>query len=82
MLRFSLLRAAMSSSRSPIMSVIDKVKDKLSGSKDKDVLPSSSAEFDRLREKEREKERRNQEYERLGLADKTKFGQGGMQMGG
>lgn len=72
----------MSSSKSPIMSAIDKVKDKLSGSKDKDVLPSSEAEFDRLREKEREKERRKQEYERLGLADKTKFGQGGMQMGG
>ena len=29
-----------------------------------------------------EKERRKQEYKRLGLADKTKFGQGGMQMSG
>ena len=72
----------MSSSKSPIMSAIDKVKDKLSGSKDKDVLPSSEVKFDHLREKEREKERRKQEYERLGLADKTKFGQGGMRIGG
>ncbi|OCL10643.1 hypothetical protein AOQ84DRAFT_211171 [Glonium stellatum] len=74
-------KAAMSSSKSPIMSAIDKMKDKLSGSNNKDTLPSSEAEFARLREKERGKERRKQEYERLGLAGKTKFGQGGIQMG-
>ena len=48
----------MSLLKSPIISAINRVKDKLLGSKDKDVLPSFKVKFNCLREKEREKERR------------------------
>ncbi|KAF2498302.1 hypothetical protein BU16DRAFT_289471 [Lophium mytilinum] len=82
------LQKARASSSSPkekssIMSALDKARRKLSSSSSSKghELPSSEAEFERLKEKEKEKERRKSEYERLGLNDKVKFGQGGMQMG-
>ncbi|KAF2099279.1 hypothetical protein NA57DRAFT_55252 [Rhizodiscina lignyota] len=70
-----------SSLKSPLAAAFGKAKAKIGelherrGSRDK--LPSDEAEFERMRAKEQEKERRREEYERLGLGDKTKFGAGG-----
>jgi hypothetical protein len=61
------------------MSALDKARHKLSSSS---KLDSSEAEFERRKEIEVKKEERKAEYERLGLGNKVKFGQGGMQMGG
>jgi hypothetical protein len=64
-------------------SALDKAKRKMSiGSKDKDVLAGSEEEYERQKQKEAEKQKRKEEYARLGLSDKVKFGQGGMQMSG
>jgi hypothetical protein len=61
------------------MSALDKARHKLSSSS---KLDSSEAEFERRKEIEVKKEERKAEYERLGLGNRVKFGQGGMQMGG
>jgi hypothetical protein len=40
-------------------------------------LAADEAEFERQKAKEIEKQRRKEEYERLGLGDRTKFGMPG-----
>lgn len=64
-------------------SAIDHAKHKLSLNKDKRTeLSGSEEEFQQAKAKEEEKQKRKEDYERLGLGNKVKFGQGGMQMGG
>jgi len=57
---------------------MDKAKQKLgrkpSGA---DALPDSEEDFERQKAKAVEKQKRKEEYERLGLGDKTKFGMPG-----
>lgn len=40
-------------------------------------LANDESDFERAKAKELEKQRRKEEYERLGLGDRTKFGQPG-----
>lgn len=42
-----------------------------------DVLPDDEQDFERQKAKAIEKQRRKEEYERLGLGDRTKFGMPG-----
>lgn len=50
---------------------MDKAKSKMSGG---ERLANDENEFEKLKAKEVEKERRKEEYEKLGLGDRTKFG--------
>ena len=48
-----------------------------------EALPGNELEFERQRAKAVKKQQRKEEYERLGLGDKTKFGTpGGVSFGG
>ncbi|KAK4635181.1 hypothetical protein CLAFUW4_01427 [Fulvia fulva] len=60
--------------KSSLSKVIDKARGKLSGS---EKLPNDESDFERAKAKELEKQRRKEEYERLGLGERTKFGQPG-----
>lgn len=51
--------------------MMDKAKAKLSGS---ERLPNDEREYQRMQAKEIEKQRRREDYERLGLEERTKFG--------
>lgn len=72
---------ASSQPKSALKSTFDNIKRKLSSNKDEYVLPSSEAEAERMTAKEKAKEQRKAEYERLGGKDRTVFGAGGYQMG-
>lgn len=67
----------------PLRSAFSSAKARLSpSSKGQGVLAGSEEEYQKLKAKEEEKQKRNEEYERLRLGDKVKFGQGGMNMNG
>lgn len=57
---------------------MDKAKNKLGGSRSgAKTLPSDELEYERQRAKAEEKQRRQEEYERLGLKDRTLYGMPG-----
>lgn len=57
---------------------MDKAKSKLSRRPSgAETLPDDEQDFERQKAKEVEKQRRKEEYERLGLEDRTKFGMPG-----
>ncbi|TKA31816.1 hypothetical protein B0A50_01895 [Salinomyces thailandicus] len=65
-------------SRSPIAQAMEKAKAKLSrrpsGS---EALPNDEKDFEKQEARAVEKQKRKEEYERLGLAEQTKYGMGG-----
>jgi len=62
--------------------MFDKARTKLRhGSKDMEELAGDEEEFERQRQKEIEQQKRKEEYEKLALNQKTKFGSGGMSFG-
>jgi len=64
-------------------SALDKARRKLSPSgKDKDVLPGSEEEYEKLKKKEAEMQKKMELYEQYKLGSKVHFGHGGMQMNG
>ncbi|KAK5131761.1 hypothetical protein LTR08_000592 [Meristemomyces frigidus] len=69
----------ISGQRKSIMGgVIDKAKAKLSRHPSgAEALPEDEEDFERQKAKDVEKQKRNQDYKRLGLADKTKYGTAG-----
>ena len=57
---------------------MDKAKSKLGRRpSNAETLPDDEEDFERQRAKAIEKQRRKEEYERLGLAEQTKFGMAG-----
>lgn len=56
---------------------MDKARSKVGSRSGSEVLANDELEYERQRAKAAEKQRRKEEYERLGLKDKTKFGQPG-----
>ena len=64
--------ATYSDSKPLFSKVVDKARAKMSGGSEK--LPNDEGDFERAKAKELEKQRRKEEYERLGLGDRTKFG--------
>lgn len=70
--------------KSSIDRAMEKAKSKLGRSPaGAEALPSDELEYERQRAKAVEKQRRKEEYERMGLSDRTKYGMpGGMSFGG
>jgi hypothetical protein len=58
-----------------VSAAFDKAKAKLTG-KGLEPLPGDQDEYERRKEKEKKKEERKADYERLDLANRTKFGMG------
>lgn len=64
--------------RSLLSQAVDKAKAKLVRRPDGTVsLPNDEKDFERRRTKETEKQKRKEEYESLGLGERTKFGMKG-----
>jgi hypothetical protein len=62
---------------------IDKVTSKLKGKgKDRETLLEDQENLEKIKKREQKKQQRKEDYERLDLKNKTKFGMGGMQTGG
>lgn len=57
--------------KSSIGKIMDRAKSKMTGG---ERIADNESEFERLKAKEVEKQRRKEEYERLGLGDRTKYG--------
>lgn len=73
--------SSSSSATSKMSSVFDKAKARISSSgstSNQKYLSADEAEYERLA-KEKKKQERKAEYERLDLGNKTKYGMGGMQ---
>lgn len=69
--------------KSSVGAMLDKAKAKLSRKPSGvDNLPDDEEDFERQKAKETEKQKRREEYERLGLGDRTKYGMGGNPWGG
>lgn len=56
---------------------MDKARSKVGSRSGAEVLPNDEAEFAKAAEKQRRKEARKEEYERLGLKEKVQYGQPG-----
>src|ERR1700761_6087605 len=64
--------------RSGVERVMDKARSKLGrGPIGAEMLPNDEEDFEQQKAKEIEKQRRKEEYERLGLGERTKFGSPG-----
>lgn len=70
-------------SKSSVERAMDKAKNKLGRStRGTESLPNDELDFERQRAKTLEKQQRKEEYERLGLSEKTKYGSGGFSFSG
>lgn len=57
--------------KSSVGKIMDKAKSKING---RERLSDDADDFEKSKAKEVEKQKKKEEYERLGLGDKTKFG--------